>query len=87
MANGSGRASEASDPFFVSLQNTQNRDSEAMHVKLDELISAIKQADNRTLDTEDMAEQDIEQHRDHYANLAHQEKEAQSPTASKGSSQ
>ena len=36
------------------IQNTQNRDSEAMHLKLDELIRAVTEADNKMLDLEDL---------------------------------
>jgi low affinity Fe/Cu permease len=76
------------------IQNTQNRDTEAMQVKLDELIRAIKQADNRILDVEDLTEQDLEQLQEHYEHLAHltqsrlpqKRKEAQSVTASEGPS-
>jgi low affinity Fe/Cu permease len=35
------------------IQNTQNRDSEAMHIKLDELIRAIDGAHNALLNLED----------------------------------
>lgn len=36
------------------IQNTQNRDSEAMHLKLDELIRAVSEADNAMLDLEEL---------------------------------
>src|ERR1044072_3817910 len=36
------------------IQNTQNRDSEAMHVKLDELIRALEGAHNALLNLEDL---------------------------------
>jgi low affinity Fe/Cu permease len=38
------------------IQNTQNRDSEAMHVKLDELIRAIEGAHNALLNLEELDE-------------------------------
>jgi low affinity Fe/Cu permease len=53
------------------IQNTQNRDSEAMQVKLDELIRAIRQADNKILDAEDLTEEDLLLLHDHYTHLAH----------------
>lgn len=40
------------------IQNTQNRDNRAIHLKLDELIRAMKQARNKLLDVED--ETDVE---------------------------
>jgi low affinity Fe/Cu permease len=52
------------------IQNTQNRDSEAMQVKLDELIRALKQADNTILNSEDLTEQDLKQLQKHYTYLA-----------------
>lgn len=52
------------------IQNTQNRDSEAMQVKLDELIRALKQADNTILGSENLTEHDLEQLQEHYTNLA-----------------
>ena len=39
------------------IQNTQNRDAEAMHVKLDELIRSNKTAHNALLDLEDLEEE------------------------------
>jgi low affinity Fe/Cu permease len=52
------------------IQNSQNRDSEAVQLKLDELIRAMKSADNSILDTENLTEQDLKQLQDHYAQLA-----------------
>ncbi len=57
------------------IQNTQNRDGEAMQVKLDELIYAIKQADNAILASEDLSEQELEQLQKHYALLAQKAQE------------
>ena len=40
------------------IQNTQNRDSEAMHIKLDELIRAIDGAHNALLNLENLGERE-----------------------------
>lgn len=52
------------------IQNTQNRDSEAVQIKLDELIRAIKAADNSILNTENLTEHELKQLQDHYSQLA-----------------
>jgi low affinity Fe/Cu permease len=52
------------------IQNTQNRDGEALQLKLDELIRALRTADNKILDIEDLGEQDLERLQAHYAHLA-----------------
>jgi low affinity Fe/Cu permease len=52
------------------IQNTQNRDSEAMQVKLDEVIRALKQADNAVLASEDLTEQELRQLQQRYSYLA-----------------
>lgn len=41
------------------IQNTQNRDSRAIHLKLDELIRAISSARNRLVDIEDMSDEEL----------------------------
>src|SRR6187551_1736585 len=41
------------------IQNTQNRDSEAIHIKLDELIRAIEGAHNALLDLDDLDENEL----------------------------
>ena len=41
------------------IQNTQNRDARAIHLKLDELINAVHDADNRIIDAEDEPEDEI----------------------------
>jgi low affinity Fe/Cu permease len=38
------------------IQNTQNRDAMAVHIKLDEIIRAIAEADNAVIDAEDQSE-------------------------------
>lgn len=41
------------------IQNTQNRDSHAIHLKLDELIRAVKKARNDLIDIEDTTDAEI----------------------------
>ncbi len=52
------------------IQNTQNRDAEAMHIKLDELIRAMDQAQNALLNLEELEEDDLERIRADYVRLA-----------------
>lgn len=52
------------------IQNTQNRDSEAMQVKLDELIRATTGAHNALLDLEELEERDLDRIRANYERLA-----------------
>jgi low affinity Fe/Cu permease len=52
------------------IQNTQNRDAEAIQVKLDELIRAIDGAHNALLDLEELEEQDLDRIRASYERLA-----------------
>ena len=41
------------------IQNTQNRDAKAAHLKLDELIRALKGARNELIDLEKLADEDL----------------------------
>jgi low affinity Fe/Cu permease len=52
------------------IQNTQNRDTEAMQLKLDELIRATKGAHNSLLDLEELDEDKLDKIRDKYEALA-----------------
>jgi low affinity Fe/Cu permease len=52
------------------IQNTQNRDTEAMQIKLDELIRATQGANNRLLDLEELEDRELEAFRDSYEALA-----------------
>jgi low affinity Fe/Cu permease len=58
------------------IQNTQNRDSEAIHIKLDELIRAVKGAHNALLDLEELDEQELDRIRADYEKLARTAREA-----------
>jgi low affinity Fe/Cu permease len=52
------------------IQNTQNRDSEATQVKLDEIMRAIGEAQNELLDLEELEEEDLDRIRETYVTLA-----------------
>jgi low affinity Fe/Cu permease len=52
------------------IQNTQNRDAEAVQVKLDELIRAMQGAHNALLDLEELEIEDLEKIRRDYTKLA-----------------
>jgi len=52
------------------IQNTQSRDTEAIQVKLDELIRATKGAHNALLDLEELEEESLDVFRTRYQALA-----------------
>jgi low affinity Fe/Cu permease len=52
------------------IQNTQNRDSEAMQVKLDEIIRAMGHAKNELLDLEELEENELDEIKESYAVMA-----------------
>jgi low affinity Fe/Cu permease len=52
------------------IQNTQNRDSVAVQIKLDELIRAVHGAHNALMDLEELEEADLNRLRHHYQDLA-----------------
>jgi len=52
------------------IQNTQNRESRALQVKLDELIRAAEGAHNALLDLEDLTDQELLEIRRQYVALA-----------------
>jgi low affinity Fe/Cu permease len=54
------------------IQSTQNRDSEAMQVKLDELIHVMKGAQNALLDLEELEEDELDRIRAGYQRIAEQ---------------
>jgi low affinity Fe/Cu permease len=52
------------------IQNTQNRDTEAIQIKLDELIRATNGAHNALLDLEELEEEVLDGFRQRYQSLA-----------------
>ena len=52
------------------IQNTQNRDTEAIQIKLDELIRATQGAHNALLYLEHLEDEELARYRRHYAELA-----------------
>lgn len=59
------------------IQNTQNRDTEAMQIKLDELIRVSRSANNALLDLEELEEKELDDLRAHYEDMARQAREVQ----------
>jgi low affinity Fe/Cu permease len=58
------------------IQNTQNRDAEAVQVKLDELLRVTAGAHNALLDLEELEEVQLEKIRREYTRLAQKAREA-----------
>jgi low affinity Fe/Cu permease len=52
------------------IQNTQNRDSRAIHAKLDELIIHASGADNHIVEAEDLSDDELDKLRGHFQELA-----------------
>ena len=57
------------------IQNTQSRDTEAMQIKLDELIRATESASNALLDLEELDEATLDRYRQAYEQLARKSRE------------
>ena len=51
------------------IQNTQNRDATVFHLKLDELIRAVREARTELVDMEDLSEEQIERLRAQFTRL------------------
>lgn len=52
------------------IQSTQNRDTEAIQIKLDELIRVTEAASNALLDLEELDERTLDRYRQRYEELA-----------------
>jgi low affinity Fe/Cu permease len=54
------------------IQNTQNRDAKAVHLKLDELIRAVKGARNQLVDLENLSDNDLKKLEEQFRRLRNQ---------------
>ena len=54
------------------IQNTQNRDAQAIHLKLDELLRAMKGARTGLVDLENMSDEDLQKIQEEFARLSKQ---------------
>ena len=57
------------------IQNTQNRDATAIHLKLDELIRSTKGADERLMIAEDRTQQELDELKREYARICERNEE------------
>jgi len=62
------------------IQNTQNRDAKAIHLKLDELIRALHGARNHLVDLEKLSDAELEQLEREFHRLHHHAKRVQQKT-------
>ena len=51
------------------IQNTQNRDAKAMHLKLDELLRGVEGARTGMVDLEDLSDEDLKKLQDEFQRL------------------
>ena len=56
------------------IQNTQNRDARVIHLKLDELIHAIKKARNTLIDLEDLSDDELRKLQQEFQELRKRER-------------
>jgi low affinity Fe/Cu permease len=61
------------------IQNTQNRDTEALQLKIDELIRIDKKANNALLDIEELSDEQLLKMREKYEKLAKAERASSKP--------
>jgi low affinity Fe/Cu permease len=53
------------------IQNTQNRDAKAVHLKLDELIRAVRGARNRLVDLEKLSDDELKELEEQFTRVRH----------------
>src|SRR5438094_6873641 len=51
------------------IQNTQNRDAKAVHLKLDEVIRALKGARNQLVDLENLSDEELKKLEEQFKNM------------------
>jgi low affinity Fe/Cu permease len=62
------------------IQNTQNRDAKAMHLKLDELIRAIEDARNELVDIEDLSDEELKKLEEQFRQMRKRAENDESPS-------
>jgi low affinity Fe/Cu permease len=62
------------------IQNTQNRDAKAVHLKLDELIRALKGARNQLVDLENLSDEDLKKLQTQFRRMRKQAENDASPS-------
>jgi low affinity Fe/Cu permease len=62
------------------IQNTQNRDAKAIHLKLDELIRGVKGARTNLVDLENMPDKELERLQQQFERVRHAEGKDERPT-------
>ena len=58
------------------IQNTQNRDAKAVHLKLDELIASLAGARNRLVDVEDLTDEELSELQEQFKRLRQEAKQS-----------
>ncbi|HEX7940680.1 MAG TPA: low affinity iron permease family protein [Gemmatimonadaceae bacterium] len=69
------------------IQNTQNRDATAMHLKLDELLRAVQGARTRLVDLEDLSDEQLAELRKQFQMLREHEERLVARTGRKSADQ
>jgi len=64
------------------IQHTQNKDTQAIELKLNEIVASIEGASNRLIDVEDLSEEELEALHKHYRKLVTMSKKDVSLTQS-----
>jgi low affinity Fe/Cu permease len=64
------------------IQNTQNRDAKAVHLKLDELIRALQGARNHLVDLEKLSDEELKGLEEQFTRLREQAQENTEPVSS-----
>jgi low affinity Fe/Cu permease len=62
------------------IQNTQNRDAKAVHLKLDELIRALKGARNQLVDLEDLSDEELKNLEEQFQRMRRRAEDDGSPS-------
>jgi low affinity Fe/Cu permease len=66
------------------IQNTQNRDAKAVHLKLDELIRAIKDARNELVDLEELSDDELKKLEEQFRGMRKRAENHETPSRRAG---